>query len=328
MAPIEQLDRIAIDVKAHRLLKTVLKENPKLEEIMRNSKNEIEACIGVRNWVLEELKERPQALAYYEAEHPDRTAFEALTWSDLAAIRLLDYVDNDGRDFVDLNLRGAIAVSTPVRQLWLAVNRGTGGAKPEFFWDMLHLMRQFTGRARRRRPTRDEVEGWMERYPSGLDPRIVALRDENRDRILDIIIDRLDRGEIRSQKFKFEDGMSREEKFERALEWWDDTQFHLHFAVRSPELLNEMLGDSLDPDTMRVLYQARDAGIPFFVNPYYLSLLHVRVPYFAIGADLAIRHYVVYSNQLVEEFGHIRAWEREDEVEPGKPNAAGWLLPP
>ena len=130
MAPIEQLDRIAIDVKAHRLLKTVLKENPKLEEIMRNSKNEIEACIGVRNWVLEELKERPQALAYYEAEHPDRTAFEALTWSDLAAIRLLDYVDNDGRDFVDLNLRGAIAVSTPVRQLWLAVNRGTGGAKP------------------------------------------------------------------------------------------------------------------------------------------------------------------------------------------------------
>ncbi len=328
MAPIEQLDHIAIDVKSHRLLKTLLKENPKLEEIMRNSKNEVEACVGVRNWVLEELRERPQALAYYEAEHPDRAAFEALTWGDLAAIRLLDYVDNDGRDFIDLNLRGAIAVSTPIRQLWLAVNRGTGGAKPEFFWDMLHLFRQFTGRTRRRRPTRDEVESWMERYPSGLDPRIVALRDENRDRILNIIIDRLDRGEIRSQKFTFDDGMSREEKLERALEWWDDQQFHLHFAVRSPELLNEMLGDSLDPDTMQILHQARDAGIPFFVNPYYLSLLHVRVPYFAIGADLAIRHYVVYSSQLVEEFGHIRAWEREDEIEPGKPNAAGWLLPP
>ncbi len=37
---------------------------------------------------------------------------------------------------------------------------------------------------------------------------------------------------------------------------------------------------------------------------------------------------MVYSSQLVEEFGHIRAWEREDEIEPGKPNAAGWLLPP
>ncbi|NIP82774.1 MAG: hypothetical protein GWM90_27565, partial [Gemmatimonadetes bacterium] len=46
-----------------------------------------------------------------------------------------------------------------------------------------------------------------------------------------------------------------------------------------------------------------------------------------IGADLAIRHYVVYTTQLVEEFGHIVAWEKEDLVEPGKPNAAGWLLP-
>jgi lysine 2,3-aminomutase len=88
-----------------------------------------------------------------------------------------------------------------------------------------------------------------------------------------------------------------------------------------------MLGDSLDPDTMRILHTAQRRGIPFFVNPYYLSLLHVRVPYFAIGADLGIRHYVVYSSQLVEQFGFITAWEKEDKVEQGKPNAAGWILP-
>jgi lysine 2,3-aminomutase len=325
---IEQLDRIAINVKSHRLLKTLLKENPKLEEIMRNSKNEVEAHEGIREWVMDELRESPQALAYYKSQHTDRQAFDALSWSDYAAIRLLDYIDNAGREFIDLNLRGEVAVSTPIRQLWLGVNRGTGGAKPEFFWDMLHLFRQFSGRGSLRVPTRDEVEGWMDRYPSGRDPRIVALRQENRDRILNLIIDRMDRGEIKSKKFTFDPGMSHEGKLERAREWWNDMQFHLHFAVRSPELLNEMLGNSLDPDTMQVLYRARDVGIPFFVNPYYLSLLHVRVPYFAIGADLAIRHYVVYSTQLVEEFGHIRAWEKEDEVEPGKPNAAGWLLPP
>ncbi len=276
------------------MLRTLLKENPKLEEIMRNSKNEVEASVGVREWVLDELQVRPQALAYYENTQNDRQAFEALNWSDYAAIRLLDYIDNAGREFVDLNLRGEVAVTTPIRQLWLAVNRGTGGAKPDFFWDMLHLFRQFSDRDKRRIPTREEVEGWMDRYPSGLDPRIVALRDENRERIINIIIDHMDGGEIRSQKFKFEDGMSREEKIQQALEWWNDMQFHLHFAVRSPELLNEMLGNSLDPDAMEVLHRAQDAGIPFFVNPYYLSLLHVRVPYFAIGADLAIRHYVVY----------------------------------
>lgn len=36
---------------------------------------------------------------------------------------------------------------------------------------------------------------------------------------------------------------------------------------------------------------------------------------------------MVYSKQLVNEFGHIVAWEMEDKVEPGKPNAAGWILP-
>jgi lysine 2,3-aminomutase len=328
MDAIDQLDHIAITVKAHRLLRQLLKENPRLEEILRNSKNEIEAHVGIREWVVEELRERPQALAYYEGRSSGREAFEVLSWSDYAAVRLLDYIDHAGREFVDLNLRGEVAVSTPVRQLWLAVNQGTGGAKPDFFDDMLQLLRQFAGRATVRTPTRDEVESWMDRYPSGLDPRIVALRQENRERILHLIIDRMDRGELQSRRFAFDPGMSRADKLARALEWWADPTFHLRMAVRSPQLLNEMLGNSLDPDTMRVLQRAQDAGIPFFVNPYYLSLLHVRVPYFAIGADLAIRHYVVYSQQLVEEFGQIRAWEKEDLVRPGRPNAAGWMLPP
>jgi lysine 2,3-aminomutase len=167
----------------------------------------------------------------------------------------------------------------------------------------------------------------MARYPSGLDPRIIRLREENRERILGEIIDGMDRGEIRHGRFRFPEGLSRAEKFQMALQWWQEPAFHLGFAVRSPDMLNRMLGESLDPDTMKLLHEAADAGIPTFVNPYYLSLLHVRVPYFAIGADLAIRDYVVYSRELVEEFGHITAWEKEDIVEPGKPNAAGWILP-
>jgi lysine 2,3-aminomutase len=327
MTTIAELDRIAITVKSHRLLQRLLQENPRLEEIMRKAMNETEALVGVRNWVLDEVRNRPSALAFYASKHPTREDFQALEWKDFAAIRILDYIDNAGREFHDLNLRGELAVSNPFRLLWLAVHHGTGGARPGFFEDMLHLFRQFSGAARRRPPTLEDVERWMERYPSGLDPRIVKLREENRERILGLIIDRMDRGEISSQRFQFQEGMTRAEKMAQALEWWTDRRFHLAFAIRSPELLNEMLGESLDPDTMKVLYDARDAGIPFFVNPYYLSLLHVRVPYFAIGADLAIRYYVVYSTQLVEEFGHIVAWEKEDLVEPGKPNAAGWVLP-
>ena len=78
---------------------------------------------------------------------------------------------------------------------------------------------------------------------------------------------------------------------------------------------------------MQRLRKAKEAGIPFFVNPYYLSLLNVKDPDFAVGSDLAIRDYVLYSEKLIKEFGHIVAWEKEDIVEAGLPNAAGWLLP-
>ena len=60
------------------------------------------------------------------------------------------------------------------------------------------------------------------------------------------------------------------------------------------------------------------------MTPYYLSLLSIRVDGYD---DSTIRSYVIYSEELVENFGQIRAWEKEDVVEPGKPNAAGWLLP-
>ncbi|MFO7934490.1 MAG: KamA family protein [Bacteroidales bacterium] len=327
MKEIEKLDRIAISVKSHKLLKQLLNENPEFEEILRNSKNETEVVVGVRKWIQKTLKDREDAFRFYHARHSTRELFEKLEWRDYAIIRMLDYIDHAGIEYPDLNLRGEIAVSNPLRLIWLAVNRGTGGAKPDFFVDMIMLFRQLRGESKQQAPSAGQVDEWMERYPSGLDPRIIQLREENKMRIIRIIADRIDRGEIKSTRYQFEPNLSDEEKTEKVQRWWEDHRFHLKFAVRSPELLNEMLDHSLDPDTMKILEEAREAGIPFFVNPYYLSLLHVRVPYFAIGADLAIRHYVLYSRQLVEEFGNIVAWEKEDKVEAGKPNAAGWLLP-
>lgn len=323
----QPLDKLGIDVKSHRLLGRLLRENPTLDDILTRAVNETEALIGVRNWVLDGLEDRPEALLYYRRESSGREAFEALGWRALAAIRILDYVDNAGREFPDLNLHGSVAVSNPIKLLWLAVERGTGGAKPAFFEDMLHLFRQLSGRSERKVPSRDQVEEWMDRYPSGLDPRVIKLREENRDRILKLIIEGIDAGELVRTSFGFDAKMSHEQKFLRALKWWEEEKFHLSFTIRSPDLLNEFLGGSLDPDTMKVLHDAAKAGIPTFVNPYYLSLLHVRVPYYAIGGDLAIRAYVLYSSHLVREFGRIVAWEKEDVVQPGKPNAAGWLLP-
>lgn len=327
MSQIDNLDKIGLSVRSHKLLKQLLNENPKLREIMRNAKNETEALIGVRNWVLDEMKKSTYALKYYKNEKIGKKVYEKLKWCDLASIRILDYIDNAGRKFVDLNLRGKIAVSNPIKLIWLAVTYGTGGAKPDFFEDMLELFMQFRGEKTWKKPGKKKLKEWMNRNASGLDPRIIKLREENRERILKKIIDKIDSGEKNYPRFRFEKGMSPEQKYLKTLEWWDDWKFHLNFAIRTPEELNEMLGNSLDPDTMKILDKAKRVGIPFFVNPYYLSLLHVRVPYYAIGADLALRDYVIYSEPLIKEFGHIVAWEKEDEVIPGKPNAAGWILP-
>ena len=327
MLGLEELKNITICPRSQKLLRQLLNENPRLEAILKKSAS-VDACVSaLQAWALEILKERPQAAAYQKGDVSGRTVFEALTWQDYAAIRILDYGDHGGRLLEDLNLRGKLIVNHPIALLWYAAAEGTGGATSAFFEDMIHLFRQFTGKSLQIMPSPEKASEWMNRYPTGIDPEIINIRKKNRDRILSIIIRKLADGEIKSKKYTFTPNASAEEKYQTALSWWNHKDFHLRFAVRSADMLNEMLGYSLDPETMKILHDAEAAGIPFFVNPYYLSLLNVQVPKFAVGADLAIRIYVLYSRRLVEEFGKISAWEKEDIVEPGKPNAAGWILP-
>lgn len=75
---------------------------------------------------------------------------------------------------------------------------------------------------------------------------------------------------------------------------------------------------------MKILYDAKKKQIPFFVTPYYLSLLDISGDGYD---DKTLRSYILYSRELVDAFGSIKAWEKEDRVVPGKPNAAGWILP-
>ncbi len=327
MGTIKQLEKVAVSVKSLNILNQLLSENPRLEDIMLNAKAKSEALLGVKNWALEYIKGRPTAFKYYKHEKCGREEFEELSWQDYAAIRLLDYVDNAGQRYNDKNLRGELVGNNPIKYIWMAVKYGTGGAKEDFFIDMLHLFRQFTGKSQKPDFSKEKVTQWMDKHPTGLYPRIIKIREENRDRIINILIKKIDEREIVSPNYKFEPTMSDEQKFLKMLEWWDDRKFHLRFAIRSPKFLNQLLNYSLHPETMKLLHEAQEAGIPFFINPYYLSLLTVNEPYFAPGADLPIRDYIIYSRELIEEFGNLVAWEGEDIVQPGKPNVAGWILP-
>ncbi len=67
MTEIEKLDRIAINVQSHKLLKILLDENPQLEEILRSSKNETEVVYRIRNWIEHSLKDRKNTFQFYHA---------------------------------------------------------------------------------------------------------------------------------------------------------------------------------------------------------------------------------------------------------------------
>lgn len=316
-----------IGIESLKIVNVILEENPKVKELFIRSRTLEEACDGLKKWVKDFLSERVHAISFLEGRTTDRKAFEKLSWQEVAAIRILDYIENSGRTFIDQNHNGQPLKNMPFKYLWEAVKTGRSFAREDYFVDMLQLFRQFSGKLEQKRPDKELVEIWMKRHPSGLDPEIVNMRRANKKRIISIIIKRLDQGIGVSSRYFFEPGITWMQKFKMVLKWWDTSHFHLKFAIRTPELLNEMLAYSLNEKSLAVMQKAREKKIPMFVNPYYLSLLNVNVPSSLAGADLAIRDYVFMSDELVEEYGKIVAWEKEDIVEPGKPNAAGWLLP-
>ena len=174
-------------------------------------------------------------------------------------------------------------------------------------------------------PSPQRIKSRNDRWETGLDEEVREIRDENKERMLHLLIQKIENRKSKpSVRFHFEEGMSYEEKYRLVSEWWNDFRFHLAMAVKSPGELNRFLGNSLSSETMYLLNPARKKGMPILATPYNLSLLNVT----GYGYnDEAIRSYILYSPRLVETYGNIRAWEKEDIVEAGKPNAAGWILP-
>ena len=237
-------------------------------------------------------------------------------------IRLL--IGYDGREVSELST----GEQMPVRTLELLWQFLTGRLEnPEMrcdlFIDLFFQFKRLEGlELQPLTPQRVRIRN--DRWPTGLDPEVVEVRARNRERMLHLLVQKIENRKSTPSRFRFEEGMSYEDKYRQVSVWWDDFRFHLAMAVKSPSELNRFLGNSLSAETMYLLSKARKKGMPFFATPYYLSLLDITGKAYD---DETIRSYILYSPQLVETYGNIRAWEKEDVVEAGKPNAAGWLLP-
>ena len=237
-------------------------------------------------------------------------------------IRLL--IGYDGREVSELSTGEQMPVRT-LELLWqfLTGRLENPEMRSDLFIDLFFQFKRLEG-LELQPLTPQRVRIRSDRWPTGLDPEVVEVRARNRERMLHLLVQKIENRKSTPSRFRFEEGMSYEDKYRQVSVWWDDFRFHLAMAVKSPSELNRFLGNSLSAETMYLLSKARKKGMPFFATPYYLSLLDITGKAYD---DETIRSYILYSPQLVETYGNIRAWEKEDVVEAGKPNAAGWLLP-
>ena len=238
-------------------------------------------------------------------------------------IRLL--IGYDGQEVHELSTDCRLEIQT-LTLLWqFLTGRLENPEMPsDLFVDLFHLFRLLDG-AEIPLPSPQRVRSRTERWPSGLDEAVRAIRADNRERMLHLLVQKIENRKSKTpSRYRFAEGMTYDEKYRQVAAWWDDFRFQLAMAVKSPSELNRFLAGSLSSETMYLLSKARKKGMPFCATPYYLSLLDVTGDGYD---DAAIRSYILYSPQLVETYGRIRAWEREDVVEADKPNAAGWLLP-
>ena len=242
----------------------------------------------------------------------------------IAAKNIARLIENDSKTIYELSTEKEIEIKT-ISLLWqFLTNRITDEETSVDLW--LDLYQQFLRlyHVPNNIPNEKQIRQWMKRWPGGLNEDVRAIRNANKERIISLLIKKIENRHAPSSRYVFPEGINDEEKRQWVNQWWNEARFHLALAIKSPTELNKMLGNSLSEETMQLYQQARKKGMPFFITPYYLSLLN---PTGKGYDDAAIRSYILYSPQLINTYGKIHAWEKEDVVEAGKPNAAGWLVP-
>ena len=263
-----------------------------------------------------------EALRSFVSSRIDRTVGGS-NMGNVVAKRIFLLIEHDGMMVSELSTGEEMPVRT-ITCLWqFLVGKLEEDVSPDFFID---LYRQFELLEKPEEivPDRSLVKRQMNRWPTGLDEEVMAIRHSNKERIIAGLIRKIERCHAPTSRFQFTEGMSYAEKYVKVQEWWNTGRFHLAMAFKSPTELNYFLGGSLSAGTMDLLARARKKGMPFFVTPYYLSLLNTNTSGYD---DATIRSYILYSEELVDTYGRIKAWEKEDIVVSGQPNAAGWLLP-
>ena len=237
---------------------------------------------------------------------------------------ILTIAENENKTIYELSKGEKIFIET-FSLLWSFLREsGDYPSNTDIYEDLLNLFLIAEGAKIIKQPSEKKVREWMRRWPSGIEREVADKRDEVKRRLIVQLVKKIEKRGAVGSRYTFSENMTYQEKVKMVEIWWSDFRFHLSMAAWTPGELNHYLEESLPVRVIKNLSKARNKGIPFFVTPYYLSLLNTDESGFD---DNTIRSYIIYSEALVETYGNIKAWEKEDIVQAGKPNAAGWILP-
>lgn len=92
----------------------------------------------------------------------------------------------------------------------------------DLYLDLFMQLRRLTGRVHAP-PSGKSMRQLVDRWPTGLDVAVAQVREENRERITHLLIEKVERGH--SIRFRFPERSTYEEKYEQVKAWWSDVRF-------------------------------------------------------------------------------------------------------
>ena len=72
----------------------------------------------------------------------------------------------------------------------------------------------------------------MKRWPGGLNEDVRAIRNANKERIISLLIKKIENRHAPSSRYVFPEGINDEEKRQWVNQWWNEARFHLALAIK------------------------------------------------------------------------------------------------
>ena len=82
-------------------------------------------------------------------------------------------------------------------------------------------------------PNEKQIRQWMKRWPGGLNEDVRAIRNANKERIISLLIKKIENRHAPSSRYVFPEGINDEEKRQWVNQWWNEARFHLALAIKS-----------------------------------------------------------------------------------------------